>query len=67
MSEGHPSGERLGRPRLTVDGRQFRLVVNQNLPVRAAAKALGVSPSSYLRLVRAQEAQSSEPCGACDA
>jgi hypothetical protein len=45
-------GKRLGRPRLTVDERQLRSVANQKLPVRAAAKALGVSPSSYLRLVR---------------
>ena len=45
-------GKRLGRPRLKVDERQLRIVVSQNLPVRAAAKALGVSPSSYLRLVR---------------
>src|SRR2546425_4081821 len=52
-------GKRLGRPRLKVDERQLRIVVNQNLPVRAAAKALGVSPSSYLRLVRQQHANGS--------
>src|SRR2546428_12409774 len=45
-------GKRLGRPRLKVDERQLRIVASQKLPVRAAAKALGVSASSYLRLVR---------------
>src|SRR2546422_4543268 len=45
-------GKRLGRPRLKVDERQLQIVASQKLPVRAAAKALGVSPSSYLRLVR---------------
>lgn len=49
-------GKRLGRPRLKVDERQLRVVASQKLPVRAAAKALGVSPSSYLRLVRSQAA-----------
>ena len=48
------SGVRLGRPRLQIDERQLRVVASQKLPVRMAAKALGVSPSSYLRLVRAQ-------------
>ncbi len=28
-----------------------------DFPLRSAAKALGVSPSSYLRLVRAQAAE----------
>jgi hypothetical protein len=32
------------------------MIVAQKLPVRVAAKALGVSPSSYLRLARAQAA-----------
>src|SRR5436189_2002153 len=45
-------GKRLGRQPLQVDERQLRIVASQKLPVRAAAKALGVSPSSYLRLVR---------------
>lgn len=45
-------GKRLGRPRLHVDERQLRSVAGRGLPVRAAAKALGISPSSYLRYVR---------------
>ncbi len=60
-------GARLGRPRLKVDERQLRIVASQKLPVRAAAKALGVSPSSYLRLVRSQTVPSSEAWGATDA
>src|SRR5256712_4130687 len=52
LRRARAEGKRLGRPRLKVDERQLRIVVSQKLPVRAAAKALGVSPSSYLRLVR---------------
>ncbi len=48
-------GKTLGRPRVRVDERRFRLIASQKLPVRAAAKALGISPSSYLRLVRARD------------
>src|SRR5438093_6048199 len=58
LRRARAEGQRLGRPRLKVDERQLRIVASQNLPVRAAAKALGVSPSSYLRLVRAQAASS---------
>ena len=61
LRRARAEGKRLGRPRLRVDERQLRIVARQKLPVRAAAKALGVSPSSYLRLVRAQAAPSSEP------
>jgi len=59
LRRARAEGKRLGRPRLQVSERQLRIVVNQNLPVRAAAKALGVSPSSYLRLVRQQHANGS--------
>ncbi len=59
LRRARAEGKRLGRPRLKVDERQLRIVVNQNLPVRAAAKALGVSPSPYLRLVRQQHANGS--------
>ncbi len=52
LRRARAEGKRLGRPRLKVDERQLRIVASQKLPVRAAAKALGVSPSSYLRLVR---------------
>ena len=59
LRRARAEGKRLGRPRLKVDERQLRIVASQNLPVRAAAKALGVSPSSYLRLVRQQHANGS--------
>jgi len=39
-----------------VDERQLRMIAGQKLPVRLAAKALGVSPSSYVRLVRGRMA-----------
>lgn len=45
-------GARLGRPRLQVDQRQLASVMRQKLPIRTAAKMLGVSASSYLRLAR---------------
>src|SRR2546422_7170118 len=40
LRRARAEGKRLGRPRLKVDGRQLRIVVSQNLPVRAAAKPL---------------------------
>ena len=61
LRRARAEGKRLGRPRLQVSERQLRIVVNQKVPVRAAAKALGVSPSSYLRLVRQQHANGSAP------
>jgi DNA invertase Pin-like site-specific DNA recombinase len=45
-------GKRLGRPRLQVDARRVESTIARRLSVRAAAKELGISPSSYLRLVR---------------
>ena len=59
LRRARAEGKRLGRPRLKVDERQLRIVASQNLPVRAAAKALGVSPSSYVRLVRQHHANGS--------
>ena len=59
LRRARAEGKRLGRPRLKVDERQLRIVASQKLPVRAAAKALGVSPSSYLRLVRQHHANGS--------
>ena len=56
LRRARADGKRLGRPLLQVDERQLRLVAAQKLPVRIAAKALGVSPSSYARLIRAQAA-----------
>jgi DNA invertase Pin-like site-specific DNA recombinase len=59
LRRARAEGKRLGRPRLKVDERQLRIVASQQLPVRAASKLLGVSPSSYLRLVRQQHANGS--------
>ena len=59
LRRARSEGKKLGRPRLKVDEHQLRIVVNQKLPVRAASKLLGVSPSSYLRLVRQQHANGS--------
>ena len=61
LRRARAEGKRLGRPRLKVDERQLRIVSSQKLPVRTAAKALGVSASSYLRLVRQQHANGSAP------
>src|SRR5215831_13672121 len=41
-------GKTLGRPRLLVDHRRLKNVVSRGLPVRVAARELGVSPSSYV-------------------
>ncbi len=61
LRRARAEGKRLGQPRLKVDERQLRIVASQKLPVRTAAKALGVSASSYLRLVRQQHANGSAP------
>ena len=47
-------GAKLGRPRLHIDTRQLEAVIRQELPVRAAARVLGVSPSSYVRMLHAR-------------
>lgn len=54
LRRARAEGRTLGRPRLQIDERQLRIVASQKLPVRVAAKTLGISPSSYLRLIRAQ-------------
>ena len=52
LRRARAEGKRLGRPRLRVDHRQLESVVSRRLPVRIAARELGISPSSYLRYVR---------------
>lgn len=49
-------GKQIGRPRVVVDEGRLRRTIAEGLPVRAAAKRLGVSPSSYVRLARAASA-----------
>ena len=46
-------GAKLGRPRLEIDNHALESVMRQGLPVRAAARVLGISPSSYVRLLHA--------------
>src|SRR5437870_2605682 len=61
LRRARAEGKRLGRPPLQVDRGRVESVMRRKLPVRAAAKELGISPSSYLRLVRAQEADAGAP------
>ena len=52
LRRARAEGKRLGRPRLRVDVRRLESVASRGLPVRVAARELGISASSYLRLVR---------------
>src|SRR5437870_5317454 len=61
LRRARAEGKRLGRPPLQVDLGRVESVMRRKLPVRSAAKELGISPSSYLRLVRAQEAVAGPP------
>jgi DNA invertase Pin-like site-specific DNA recombinase len=47
-------GKHIGRPRLRIDSRRLESVVSRRLPSRVAARELGISQSSFLRLVRDQ-------------
>jgi len=47
-------GRRLGRPPVAVDPGRLASAIRRNLPVREAARQLGISASTYHRLVRAQ-------------
>src|SRR6516165_7060990 len=49
LRRARAEGKRLGRPRVHVDERAVKRCVARGLPVRVAAKELGISPSSYLR------------------
>src|SRR6266516_789489 len=52
LRRARSEGKKLGRPRLRIDTRQLEHIVERGLPVRAAARELGISPSSFLRLTR---------------
>ena len=58
LRRARADGKRLGRPPLQVDLGRVESVMRRKLSVRSAAKELGISPSSYLRLLRAQRADS---------
>src|SRR5438034_9897054 len=59
LRRARADGKHLGRPAVGLDGDRARLALAKGGSLRAAAKALGVSPSSYLRLVRQHHANGS--------
>jgi len=61
LRRARAEGKRLGRPPLRIDERRLEGVVRRSLPVRAAARELGISPSSYLRLLQAYRGRSDLP------
>src|SRR6266481_5048637 len=61
LRRARAEGKRLGRPRLRISPGDLSSVVSRRLTVREGAKALGVSPSSYLRLVRQHSDNGSPP------
>ena len=64
LRRARDQGKHIGRPRLRVDPRRLQGVMAQQLPARTAAMVLGVSPSSYLRLLRARhQLQAAQPGG----
>jgi DNA invertase Pin-like site-specific DNA recombinase len=50
-------GKRLGRPRVQVDQTRLTSVMRRGLSVRESARLLGISSSSYARLLRAHLAE----------
>lgn len=55
LRRARADGKLLGRPPLQIRPEQLDTVIRQRLSVRQAAKVLGISPSSYLRLARARQ------------
>jgi DNA invertase Pin-like site-specific DNA recombinase len=53
LRRARADGKRLGRPPLQLDPNDVARVARAGLSVRAAARQLGISPSSYLRARRA--------------
>src|SRR2546427_8036007 len=56
LRRARAEGKRLGRPPVQVDRQRLESAIRHGLPVRAAARELGISPSSYARLLHAQRA-----------
>jgi len=54
LRRARADGRRLGRPPVAVDPGRLASAIRRNLPVREAARQLGISASTYHRLVRAQ-------------
>lgn len=64
LRRARADGKRLGRPRLHVDQCRLESVVRRCLSVRAAAKELGISPSSFLRLRRVRSSEDAQSVAA---
>ena len=54
LRRARAEGKRLGRPPLRVNAQALESAIRRQLPVRAAARELGISASSYLRLLHAR-------------
>src|SRR5262245_54123988 len=52
LRRARDQGKHIGRPRLHIDDRRLERVVSRRLPSRVAARELGISQSTYLRLAR---------------
>jgi DNA invertase Pin-like site-specific DNA recombinase len=52
LRRARAEGKRLGRPPVQVDPARVASTLRRKLSVREAARELGVSPSSYARLIR---------------
>jgi DNA invertase Pin-like site-specific DNA recombinase len=65
LRRARAQGKRIGRPPVRVDGGRLQQVLSRQLPSRAAALELGISASSYLRLLRMQLAPPSEVSTPC--
>src|SRR5437773_9088462 len=57
LRRARAEGKRLGRPPLRVSPQALESAIRRRLPVRAAARELGISPSSYLRIVHARRVE----------
>src|SRR2546428_695022 len=64
LRRARAEGKRLGRPPLHVDLARLASVMRRKLPVREAARELGISSSSYSRLARAEAARALRSTGA---
>jgi DNA invertase Pin-like site-specific DNA recombinase len=52
LRRARDQGKHIGRPRLRVDAIALDKIVRRRLPSRIAARELGISQSSFLRLIR---------------
>jgi hypothetical protein len=64
LRRARDQGKHIGRPRLRIDSCALHSVVSRRLPSRMAARELGISQSSFLRLVRAYTEDAPSSIGA---